>query len=63
MKRPGWPELPAMVEGRMQIMEEWLYCRPSPRLLEGALKLALILHPKEYGNLELPSWIHQNTSV
>ncbi|MGX9135584.1 cobalamin-binding protein [Rummeliibacillus sp. JY-2-4R] len=60
MKRPGWPELPAVVEGRLYVMEEWLYCRPSPRLLEGALKLAKIVHPKEYGNLELPSWIYQN---
>lgn len=59
MKRPGWPELPAIVEGRLHIMEEWLYCRPSPRLLEGALKLANILHPAEYSHLKLPNWIQK----
>lgn len=57
MKRPGWPELTAIAEGHLHIMEEWLYCRPSPRLLEGALKLAKILHPAEYSHIVLPSWI------
>ncbi|HWI47360.1 MAG TPA: cobalamin-binding protein [Rummeliibacillus sp.] len=60
MKRPGWPELPAIVNGHLHVMEEWLYCRPSPRLLEGALKLAKILHPAEYNDLELPGWIGKN---
>lgn len=57
MKRPGWSELLAIAEGRLHIMEEWLYCRPSPRLLEGALKLVKILHPAEYSHIVLPSWI------
>lgn len=62
MKRSRWPELPAIREGRVHVMEEWLYCRPSPRLLEGALKLAQILHPTEYSALELPSWIMRTNS-
>jgi len=41
-------------------MEEELYCRPSPRLLEGALKLANILHPDIYGDLKLPQWVTPN---
>ncbi|MGG0656319.1 cobalamin-binding protein [Rummeliibacillus pycnus] len=57
MKRPDWPELSAISEERTHVMEEWLYCRPSPRLLEGALKLAKILHPEEYSKLELPNWV------
>ena len=35
-------------------MEEELYCRPSPRLLEGALKLGKMIHPEIYDDLELP---------
>lgn len=56
-KRPNSLELPAIANDRIHVMEEWLFCRPSPRLLEGALKLAKILHPTEYKNIELPNWI------
>ncbi|KZE39795.1 cobalamin-binding protein [Bhargavaea cecembensis] len=56
-KRQGWPELRAVREGHVDVMEEWLYCRPSPRLLEGALKLGNLLHPELYGNLRLPEWV------
>lgn len=59
-KRPGFSELPEEQRNRVYIMEEELYCRPSPRLLEGALKLANILHPDVYGDLELPLWITNN---
>ena len=38
-------------------MEEELYCRPSPRLLEGALKLGKMIHPEVYDDLELPAWV------
>ena len=57
LKRPGWKELTAVKEGRFTIMEEELYCRPSPRLLEGALKLGKMIHPEVYDDLELPAWI------
>ncbi|SIT85302.1 cobalamin-binding protein [Edaphobacillus lindanitolerans] len=58
-KRPGWPELAAMQDGKVDIMEESLYCRPSPRLLEGAWKLGRLLHPEVYGDLELPEWVNR----
>ena len=57
LKRPGWKELTAVKENRFSIMEEELYCRPSPRLLEGALKLGKMIHPEIYDDLELPKWI------
>ncbi|WP_270179854.1 cobalamin-binding protein [Alkalihalobacillus sp. CinArs1] len=44
-KREGWDELG---ETPIHILEEWLYCRPSPRLLTGLVKLASILHPDHY---------------
>jgi iron complex transport system substrate-binding protein len=44
-KRPGWNEMNAVKQGCIYILEEDLYCRPSPRLLLGLKKLASILHP------------------
>lgn len=46
-KRPNWHNLKAVQEKRILLLEEELYCRPSPRLLEGAKKLAAILHPNK----------------
>ena len=57
LKRPGWKELSAIKNDRFPIMEEELYCRPSPRLLEGALKLGNMIHPEIYKDLNLPNWV------
>ncbi|MFB4167053.1 cobalamin-binding protein [Virgibacillus sp. JSM 102003] len=43
MKRPGWHEMKAIQEEKIHVLEESLYCRPSPRLLEGLRKLVSIL--------------------
>ncbi|MDT8858617.1 cobalamin-binding protein [Alkalihalobacillus sp. MEB130] len=45
MKRPNWLNLKAMKSNQVHILEEPLYCRPSPRLLLGLKKLAYLLHP------------------
>ncbi|MDS9471767.1 cobalamin-binding protein [Sporosarcina pasteurii] len=57
LKRPGWKNLSAIQNNYFTIMEEELYCRPSPRLLEGALKLGKYIHPEIYADLELPAWV------
>lgn len=57
LKRAHAQELQAVKMKQLHVMEEWLYCRPSPRLLEGALKLANMLHPEEYKNVKLPSFL------
>ncbi|MBR7553027.1 ABC transporter substrate-binding protein [Allobacillus sp. GCM10007491] len=44
-KREGADQLQAVQQDRIHVLEEHLYCRPSPRLLEGLKKLAPILHP------------------
>lgn len=44
MKRPGWMELVAIKNDNIHVLEESLYCRPSPRLLLGLEKLYKILH-------------------
>lgn len=43
-KRSGWEEL-RLSETDIHILEEALFCRPSPRLLVGLKKLAQLLHP------------------
>ncbi|WP_239617752.1 cobalamin-binding protein [Cohnella mopanensis] len=47
-KRPGWSRLDAVQQERIHVMEEPLYCRPSPRLIVGLQKLAASLHPDVY---------------
>ncbi|MFD2042806.1 cobalamin-binding protein [Ornithinibacillus salinisoli] len=42
-KRPGWNEMTAIQKNNIHILEESLYCRPSPRLLEGLKKLIRVL--------------------
>ncbi|MFE8697140.1 cobalamin-binding protein [Cytobacillus sp. FJAT-53684] len=44
-QRPDWPEMKAIKDNRIIVMEESLYCRPSPRLLLGIQKLGVLLHP------------------
>lgn len=51
-KRPGWEEMKAVRENEIHILEEDLYCRPSPRLLVGLQKLASILHPDIYPSFD-----------
>ncbi|ARA98668.1 cobalamin-binding protein [Geobacillus thermodenitrificans] len=44
-KRPNAEQTEAVRTGRIHLLEEALYCRPSPRLLIGLKKLAPLLHP------------------
>lgn len=44
INRPGWQELEAVRNDRILILEEELYCRPSPRLLDGLEKLHHLIH-------------------
>lgn len=57
LKRSHAQELRAVKMKQLHVMEEWLYCRPSPRLIEGALKLANLLHPQKYEHIKLPSFL------
>ncbi|WP_067730962.1 cobalamin-binding protein [Oceanobacillus damuensis] len=45
MKRPGWNEMKAVQEGNIHVLEESLFCRPSPRLLDGLKKLMEVTQP------------------
>jgi iron complex transport system substrate-binding protein len=43
-KRPGYETLQFFDDSRILILEEELYCRPSPRLLDGLEKLYTLIH-------------------
>ncbi|MFN3652685.1 MAG: helical backbone metal receptor [Armatimonadota bacterium] len=45
-RRPGWQEITAVRTGRIHVMEEGLFCRPSPRLIDGLEQLAALAHPE-----------------
>lgn len=45
-KRPGWDTVNAVKQNNIHLLEEELFCRPSPRLLLGLKKIATVLHPE-----------------
>lgn len=44
--RPEWQDLTAIRNHQVHLLEEGLYCRPSPRILDGLEKLISIIHPE-----------------
>jgi iron complex transport system substrate-binding protein len=48
LKRPGTEKMGAVKNNQLYILDEPLFCRPSPRLLLGLFKIASILHPAIY---------------
>lgn len=45
LKRKDASDLQAVQNGQIHLLEESLFCRPSPRLLVGLQKLSYLLHP------------------
>lgn len=56
--RPGWGEIPALRHRQVYILSEGLFCRPSPRLVDGLEQLVLLIHPDVASTLELPNITH-----
>nr|WP_221301911.1 cobalamin-binding protein [Texcoconibacillus texcoconensis] len=52
-QRPGWADMRAIVNNQLYILEEPFFCRPSPRLLIGLIRIASLLHPNHYPSLPL----------
>jgi len=44
-----WPDLPAVKNNRVAVMNPDLITRPGPRLFDGLGELAKILHPESFG--------------
>lgn len=62
LKRPGWSELPAVKQGRVHVMEEHLFCRPSLRLVAGLHKLANLIHPHAFQSIQLDPFFEKSRS-
>jgi iron complex transport system substrate-binding protein len=46
---PGWPDLPAVKDGRVWVVDaNSFFSRPAPRLVEGVEILARVLHPAAF---------------
>lgn len=43
--RPEWRDMTAIRQGQVHLLEEGLYCRPSPRILDGLEQLVKLIHP------------------
>lgn len=44
--RPGWDKITALAKNQVYILSEGLYCRPSPRLIDGLEQLTSLIHPE-----------------
>lgn len=42
----GWPSIPAVKNGRVHVVDASLFDRPVPRLADGLVELAKLLHPE-----------------
>lgn len=45
--RPEWQEMTAIRNQQVHLLEEGLYCRPSPRILDGLEKLVGLIHKEQ----------------
>ncbi len=57
LKRDGTQKMKAAEN--IHVMEEALFCRPSPRLIEGAINLGKLIHPEEFKDFPLPAFISE----
>lgn len=48
LKRKDASDMMAVKNGQIHLLQEELFCRPSPRLLDGLQQLAYLIHPNEY---------------
>lgn len=48
-KRPGWDKITAVANGAVYLLDENLFVRPGPRIVDGLKALAKVLHPELFG--------------
>jgi iron complex transport system substrate-binding protein len=53
LSRPGWETISAYQKHQLFVLSEGLYCRPSPRLMDGMEQLVALLHPQIAAELSL----------
>jgi len=47
-----WPDLPAVRNGKVAVLDPDLISRPGPRLFDGLIQLAKILHPEKFEEIK-----------
>ncbi len=52
---PAWRTVPAIQNGRVYAINPDVVLRPGPRVVEGAYRMALLLHPELFGNSPVTS--------
>ncbi len=52
-KRPGYDRLTAVKDGRVFVVEDNLFVRPGPRVVDGLEALSSIAHPEVFGEYEV----------
>lgn len=48
-RRPGWDRIAAVSRGAVYLLDENLFVRPGPRIVDGLELLAKVLHPELFG--------------
>ncbi|MBS7641018.1 cobalamin-binding protein [Candidatus Bathyarchaeota archaeon] len=60
-KRPGWDRIAAVTKGAVYLLDENLFHRPGPRIIEGLEALAKILHPDLFGGAKTFTFLVNET--
>jgi len=55
-KRPGWDRIKAVADGAVYLLDENLFIRPGPRIVDGLESLAKILHPEFFGEARVSTF-------
>jgi iron complex transport system substrate-binding protein len=62
-KRPGWDTISAIKKGKVYLLDENLFLRPSPRIVEGLKVLSKALHPELFGEATLFTFLVNATML
>ena len=62
-RRPGWDAISAVAKGAIYTLDENLFIRHGPRLIDGLETLAKILHPELFGGVATYTFILNTTKL
>lgn len=61
--RPGWDRISAVSSGAVYLVDENLFVRPGPRIVDGLEMLAKILHPELFGGANVFTFLIDTTML
>jgi iron complex transport system substrate-binding protein len=62
-KRSGWNTISAIKSGKVYLLDENLFLRPGPRIVEGLKILGKALHPELFGEATLFTFVINTTTL